>query len=138
MGLAPHRASIALRQALPVLAREAQQPLGSGDLSARWAEIPRSQNSRRHGSAQPALAADIVDGDPTCVDLTILEGRYRQVRRCWEALSGNRVVRLLRLSFGPIELGALEVGQCRELDVAEVEALRPRAVGTANTVAGLA
>jgi pseudouridine synthase len=38
------------------------------------------------------------------VDVTIVEGRYRQVRRCWEALGGNRVVRLQRLSYGPIEL----------------------------------
>jgi pseudouridine synthase len=38
------------------------------------------------------------------VDVTIVEGRYRQVRRCWEALRGNRVIRLQRLSYGPIEL----------------------------------
>jgi pseudouridine synthase len=38
------------------------------------------------------------------VDVTIVEGRYRQVRRCWEVLRGNRVVRLQRMSYGPIEL----------------------------------
>jgi 16S rRNA U516 pseudouridylate synthase RsuA-like enzyme len=38
------------------------------------------------------------------VDVTIGEGKYRQVRRCWESLSNNKVIHLQRLSFGPIEL----------------------------------
>jgi pseudouridine synthase len=61
-------------------------------------------------TAQAALEAVFVDLDDNnechahcVVDVTIVEGRYRQVRRCWEAL-GNRVLRLQRLSMGPIEL----------------------------------
>ena len=38
------------------------------------------------------------------VDVTIGEGKYRQIRRCWESLSHNKVIYLQRLSFGPIEL----------------------------------
>ena len=38
------------------------------------------------------------------VDVTIGEGKYRQVRRCWESLSNNKVLYLQRLSFGPIDL----------------------------------
>ena len=74
--------------------------------------------------AKPAPAASFVGGNASCVDLTIVEGRYRQVRRCWEALAGNKVVRLLRLSFGPVALGGLEPGKCHELGPAEVAALR--------------
>lgn len=57
------------------------------------------------------------------VDITIIEGRYRQVRRCWEEL-GNRVIRLVRLEFGPVQLGELAPGTCRELSQLEVAALR--------------
>ena len=49
----------------------------------------------------------------------------------WEALS-NSVTRLLRLEFGPIELGGLLVGQCRELGALEVEALRRQVIGLAS------
>jgi 16S rRNA U516 pseudouridylate synthase RsuA-like enzyme len=46
--------------------------------------------------AAPALAAARVAGVAgDCVDLTIVEGRYRQVRRMWEELGGNRVVQPL-------------------------------------------
>ena len=63
--------------------------------------------------------------DRHVVDVTIVEGKYRQVRRCWEALS-NRVVRLLRSSFGPISLhheGTEQPGQCRLLSNPELLAM---------------
>ncbi|MDQ3854790.1 MAG: pseudouridine synthase, partial [Chloroflexota bacterium] len=57
------------------------------------------------------------------LDLVLGEGRNRQIRRTLEAL-GKRVHRLVRLSMGPIELGDLGSGHCRELTPTEVEALR--------------
>ena len=48
--------------------------------------------------------ADSDDYTRRIVDVTIGEGKYRQVRRCWESLSNNKVIHLQRLSFGPIEL----------------------------------
>ncbi|MGD8698622.1 MAG: pseudouridine synthase [Gemmatimonadales bacterium] len=57
------------------------------------------------------------------VRLTLREGRKREVRRLMEAV-GLDVTRLVRVSFGPIELGDLALGQSRELSAAEVSALK--------------
>lgn len=56
------------------------------------------------------------------VDLTIAEGRNRQVRRMFAAV-GHPVLALSRLRFGPIELGALPPGRTRRLRAAERAAL---------------
>ena len=57
------------------------------------------------------------------VELTIREGRKRQVRRMLEAV-GHRVKRLERVAFGPLGLRGLEPGESRRLTRAEVERLR--------------
>lgn len=61
------------------------------------------------------------------VDITIHEGRKRQVRRMCSFV-GHPVVELHRKSFGPLELRGLEAGAWRMLDDEEVAALR-RAAG---------
>jgi 23S rRNA pseudouridine2605 synthase len=62
------------------------------------------------------LAADTLE-------ITMHEGRKRQVRRMCEAV-GHPVVSLTRVAFGPIGLGPLEPGAARRLTAAEVERLR--------------
>jgi 23S rRNA pseudouridine2605 synthase len=57
------------------------------------------------------------------VELTIQEGRKRQVRRMLEAV-GHPVVALARVRFGPLRLGTLAEGRYRRLTAAEVERLR--------------
>jgi 23S rRNA pseudouridine2605 synthase len=57
------------------------------------------------------------------LDLTIHEGRKRQVRRMCEAV-GHPVRELQRIAFGPLRLGDLPPGQARRLSPAEVERLR--------------
>jgi 23S rRNA pseudouridine2605 synthase len=57
------------------------------------------------------------------VELTIREGKKRQVRRMLEAV-GHRVVELERVAFGPLGLRGLEPGKSRRLTKAEVERLR--------------
>ncbi|HEY1978319.1 MAG TPA: pseudouridine synthase [Candidatus Baltobacteraceae bacterium] len=61
--------------------------------------------------------------DHSVLDLTLYEGRNRQVRRMFEAL-GHRVVGLTRLRFGPIALGDLPVGRSRPATARELAALR--------------
>jgi len=51
------------------------------------------------------------------VELT--EGKNREIRRLFEAL-GHEVTSLKRVSFGPLQLGALEPGQFRKLTKAEL------------------
>lgn len=47
-------------------------------------------------------------------ELTLTEGRKREVRRLCKAL-GLRVERLIRTRYGPVELGSLKRGECRAL-----------------------
>jgi 23S rRNA pseudouridine2605 synthase len=55
------------------------------------------------------------------------EGRNREIRRVFESLE-IQVSRLIRVRYGPIELGKLRRGETRELSVSEVKELY-RAVG---------
>jgi 23S rRNA pseudouridine2605 synthase len=57
------------------------------------------------------------------IELTIHEGRNRQVRRMCEAV-GHEVLELRRVALGPLTLGELEPGQHRRLTSAEIERLR--------------
>ncbi len=57
------------------------------------------------------------------LELTIHEGRNRQIKRMCEAV-GHRVVALRRTRFGPLALGDLEPGASRRLSAAEIERLR--------------
>jgi 23S rRNA pseudouridine2605 synthase len=60
--------------------------------------------------------------DGYTVDVSIHEGRNRQVRRMFEAL-GHPVLALTRTRFGPLRLGALAPGQVRPLTPRERAAL---------------
>lgn len=58
-------------------------------------------------------------------EITIAEGRTREIRRLCEAL-GLQVERLVRVQFGPVRLGALGPGETRALSITErrtIEAL---------------
>jgi 23S rRNA pseudouridine2605 synthase len=59
------------------------------------------------------------------VELTIHEGRNRQVRRMLEAL-GHPVTRLHRSAYAGLTVEGLEPGAWRELEPSEVERLRRR------------
>jgi 23S rRNA pseudouridine2457 synthase len=54
--------------------------------------------------------------------LTIREGKNRQVRRMTAAV-GYPTLRLVRVAVGPVNLGALQPGEWRELSAPEVRAL---------------
>jgi 23S rRNA pseudouridine2605 synthase len=103
-------------------------------------EVPRTYVARvrRAPVREPALRAlrtgvELDDGvtaparvrrlAPDRVELTIHEGRKRQVRRMLEAV-GHPVIALERVRFGPLWLGRLEEGRHRRLTAAEVERLR--------------
>lgn len=75
---------------------------------------------RRTAGARLRVVAAAVDR--SIVDLTLHEGRYRQVRRMFEAL-GHQVLALQRRRFGPIGLGGLAPGKLRSLDPHERKAL---------------
>jgi 23S rRNA pseudouridine2605 synthase len=62
------------------------------------------------------------------LELTIHEGRKRQVRRMLEAVD-HPVVALQRVAFGPLRLGDLAEGSARRLKPSEVQRLREAPVG---------
>ena len=72
------------------------------------------------GPTSPARVRQVRPGE---LELTIHEGRKRQVRRMIEAV-GHRVVSLRRERFGPLTLGEMGPGKVRRLTPAEVERLR--------------
>jgi 23S rRNA pseudouridine2605 synthase len=74
------------------------------------------------GRTAPARVRRLGGRQSDALELTIHEGRKRQVKRMCEAV-GHPVRRLARLSFGPLELGDLAPGAHRRLSPAEVEAL---------------
>jgi 23S rRNA pseudouridine2605 synthase len=55
----------------------------------------------------------------TFLEITISEGRNRQVRRMIEAV-GSRVRKLVRIAIGPLRIGDLQIGKWRMLTSAEV------------------
>lgn len=68
---------------------------------------------------------DVVKGLPksTIVDITIHEGKNRQVRKMFKAV-GNNVQELERIAIGDIRLGRLAEGHYRKLTREEVEYLK--------------
>jgi 16S rRNA U516 pseudouridylate synthase RsuA-like enzyme len=66
----------------------------------------------------------------TFIEITISEGRNRQVRRMVEAL-GAQALKLVRTAIGPLRLGALPIGHWRTLTADEVRMLK-RAGGPAR------
>jgi 23S rRNA pseudouridine2605 synthase len=75
------------------------------------------------GTTRPA-SVEVVDTGVrgSVVEITISEGRNKQVRRMMEAV-GHPVRRLVRTSIGPLKLGRLKPGTARRLSPAEVRAL---------------
>jgi pseudouridine synthase len=75
------------------------------------------------GVTRPAIVKRVRDSARyTFFEITITEGRNRQVRRMVEAL-GAKVLKLVRTRIGPIEIGSLEIGKFRPLTKQEVSQL---------------
>ena len=76
------------------------------------------------GLTRPASVTRLRDSAKyTHFEITVTEGRNRQVRRMVEAL-GAHVLKLVRVKVGPIAIGKLPIGKWRLLTAREVAALR--------------
>lgn len=76
------------------------------------------------GRAAPGqLRVVAVNRERSVIDLTIHEGRNRQVRRMFEEV-GHPVHELVRMRFGPLTLGSLPAGHVRDATQREIAALR--------------
>lgn len=117
-----------------------------GDLTLRLTHpryhVPRTYLAQVRGSVghkvltRLATGVDLDDGPAraakvgllervpggSLIEITITEGRNRQVRRMFEA-TGHPVTRLVRRAIGPLELGRLKPGDYRRLSPVEVQSL---------------
>jgi len=76
------------------------------------------------GKSRPAKVRVVRAGPAASeVDVTIHEGRNRQIRRMFEA-TAHPVLSLVRLRFGPLSLGDMRVGTWRDATDKELAALR--------------
>lgn len=76
------------------------------------------------GPTRPAIVSRVRDSEKyTFFEITITEGRNRQVRRMVEAL-GAKVLKLVRTRIGLVEIGDLEIGKYRTLLPPEIAVLR--------------
>jgi 23S rRNA pseudouridine2605 synthase len=80
----------------------------------------RSGVELEDGMTAPARVTRV---QPDTLEITIHEGRKRQVKRMC-AHVGHRVIRLQRVRFGPLLLGDLQAGAHRRLSANEVSLLR--------------
>jgi 23S rRNA pseudouridine2605 synthase len=94
--------------------------------SLRGAIVDRDLDRLRRGielEDGPTGLAEIRRLGAREIEITLREGRNRQVRRMVEAV-GNRVVALTRVRFGPLSLAGLAEGKARRLSDGEVAKLR--------------
>jgi 23S rRNA pseudouridine2605 synthase len=75
------------------------------------------------GMSAPARVRRLGGRGSDLIELTIHEGRNRQVRRMCEAV-GHRVLELERTRFGPLSLDGLAPGAHRRIGDVETERLR--------------
>jgi len=117
-----------------------------GDLTHRLthpsSEVPRTYQAKVEGIPNPAVLQKLrrgvfLEGRPThpaqvrllrkgpgwaWLEITLTEGRNRQVRRMAEAV-GHPVLKLCRVGLGPLELGELPAGRFRPLHAKELKQL---------------
>jgi pseudouridine synthase len=85
------------------------------------------------GPTRPAEVVRVRDSARfTFFEITLTEGRNRQVRRMVEAL-GAKVLKLVRVRIGKIGIGELQIGKYRALSAEEIrEVMRPSALAGAS------
>jgi 23S rRNA pseudouridine2605 synthase len=94
--------------------------VGGGPVSDRALRALRSGVQLEDGLTAPARVRRT---GPHDIEVTIHEGRNRQVRRMAEAV-GHPVLELERTAFGPLRLDGLGEGAHRRLEAAELGRLR--------------
>ena len=76
------------------------------------------------GMTRPALVERLRDGAKhTFLEMTITEGRNRQVRRMLEAVD-SKVLKLVRTAIGRVRIADLQIGKWRKLSGEEVRGLQ--------------
>jgi 23S rRNA pseudouridine2605 synthase len=90
----------------------------------RGVMIERGRRGEREGRVmtQPASISVVRDTDNPWYEVTLTEGKNREIRKMFEEV-GHFVEKVRRVGFGPLVLD-VKPGEMRELDEAEVRQLR--------------
>jgi pseudouridine synthase len=79
------------------------------DIIKKGMDIGRGQKTK-----PTSLKIGLKNDDSTWVEVSLKEGKNREIRRLFEALN-RPVIRLIRTSFGPFKLGSIASGRWIEL-----------------------
>ena len=71
------------------------------------------------------ITLDRRQGSNSWLTMTLNEGKNREIKKLLEHI-GLRVTRLIRISYGPFQLGKLEPGAVDEVPVRSLPRLLPR------------
>ena len=102
-------------------ARTSEEPLASPS------DEPRASNNRfvrkpERVQTAPAKVRIVREGDNPWYEVTLMEGKNRQIRRMFEEI-GHHVEKIKRVRYGPLSLD-VPPGEFRRLSVEEIEKLR--------------
>ena len=79
----------------------------------------------------PALVRVVKEAANPWYEITLIEGRNRQIRRMFEAV-GHHVEKIKRVRYGPLALD-VPPGKFRSLTLREIERLKSASTGTAGS-----
>jgi 23S rRNA pseudouridine2605 synthase len=96
---------------------EQLEELRSG-VMIREGDGPRGKRTR----TAPAKVHLVKEGDNPWFEVTLIEGRNRQIRKMFDAV-GHYVEKIRRVKYGPLALD-VEPGELRSLDTEEIKALQ--------------
>ena len=104
-------------------------PADRAPLKPRGADIkPQSRRSAKSVQTAPARIQLIQKAANPWYEVTLIEGRNRQIRRMFEEV-GHHVEKIKRVRYGPLQLD-VQPGEFRHLTPKEVGQLRKAAVST--------
>ncbi|MBC8012452.1 MAG: rRNA pseudouridine synthase [Burkholderiales bacterium] len=90
------------------------------DLAPELVNIFAAGTLQLDGEKEPCAPATLRLLGPREAEVTLIEGKYHQVRRMFAAAGAATVLTLHRTTFGGLTLGDLAPGKYRELDVTEL------------------
>ncbi|MCU0792449.1 MAG: rRNA pseudouridine synthase [Opitutaceae bacterium] len=90
------------------------------DLSPELVNVFAAGTLQLDGEKEPCAPATLRLLGPREAEVTLIEGKYHQVRRMFAAAGSATVTALHRTTFGALTLGDLAPGRYRELAVAEL------------------
>jgi 23S rRNA pseudouridine2605 synthase len=102
---------------------------GAVDQLRQGVMIPEGRNphDKKRVRTAPAKIRSFREGDNPWFEVTLIEGRNRQIRKMFKAI-GHDVEKIKRVEYGPLQLD-VESGKYRSLTDKEVSLLRAAAAG---------